>query len=165
MKFKSRKDILFWISILGSLVLFCGTVLSRTVSNGIWTYEFYWTDILMVLLIGLLLWPNFNTEYQLTSTELIYRCGPIRGKIKIERITEIIKGKTLWSGLKPATARNGLIIKYGRYEEIYISPKTNNSFISKILELNDKIIITTSWNTEASNPKVPIIPVIPNQII
>lgn len=47
----------------------------------------------------------------------------IRGKIEIVGIKEIIIGKSLWSGFKPATAKNGLIIKYDKYNEIYISPK------------------------------------------
>ncbi len=96
----------------------------------------------MLLVIGFFMWLNFGTEYELTQTELKYKSGPIRGKIEIERINKIIKGKNLWSGLKPATARNGLIIKYGKYDEIYISPKTNDTFIDKILELNKNIKIT-----------------------
>ena len=73
---------------------------------------------------------------------LIYKSGPIIGKISVDRITEIIKGKTLWAGLKPATSRKGLIVKYDKYNEVYISPKTNESFIKKILELNGQIKIT-----------------------
>ncbi len=56
---------------------------------------------------------------------------------------EVIKGKTLWVGLKPATARKGLIIKYGKFDEIYISPQTNDEFINRLLELNDAIKITS----------------------
>ena len=143
MKFKSRKDILFQILTFGLSGLFIGIVLFQTFSNETVSYEFIWPNILMLLVIGFLLWLNFGTEYELTQTELKYKSGPIRGKIEIERIREIIKGKSLWSGLKPATARNGLIIKYDKYEEIYISPKTNETFIEKILEFNNNIKITT----------------------
>ncbi len=73
---------------------------------------------------------------------LLYKSGPFNGKISIDRITEIVKGKTLWVGFRPATSRKGLIVKYDKYNEIYISPKTNESFIEKILELNGKIKIT-----------------------
>jgi hypothetical protein len=97
-------------------------------------------------MIGLLLWIYFKTEYVLTASKLIYKSGPLRGSIEIHRIREIIKDKTLWSGLKPATARNGLIIKYDKFEEIYISPETNETFIKRILELNDKIKITSKRN-------------------
>ena len=96
----------------------------------------------MIMTIGLLFWIYFGTEYELTKSELIYKSGPIKGKINIEEITEIKKNKTLWSGLKPATSRNGLIIKYRKFEEIYISPETNDIFINKILEINKSIKIT-----------------------
>ncbi|WP_052158386.1 PH domain-containing protein [Lacinutrix jangbogonensis] len=81
----------------------------------------------------------FGTEYEITQSELKYKSGPFHGKIELEQIREIIKGKTMWSGMKPATAKNGLIIKYGKYDEIYISPITNDTFVRKILELNNDI--------------------------
>jgi hypothetical protein len=143
MKFKSRKDILFQLLGFSIIVFFIGIILFRVFSDGIENYNFMWTDIFMLTVAGFLIWLGLGTNYELTQTELKYKSGPIRGKIEIDKIHEIIKGKTLWSGLKPATARNGLIIKYEKYNEIYISPKTNDSFLKKILELNDKIKITT----------------------
>jgi hypothetical protein len=143
MKFKSRKDILFQLLGFSIIVFFIGIILFRVFSDGIENYNFMWTDIFMLTVAGFLIWLGLGTNYELTQTELKYKSGPIRGKIEIDKIHEIIKGKTLWSGLKPATARNGLIIKYEIYNEIYISPKTNDSFLKKILELNDKIKITT----------------------
>ena len=143
MKFKSRKDILFQLLGFSIIVFFFGIILFRVFSDGIENYNFMWTDIFMLTVAGFLIWLGLGTNYELTQTELKYKSGPIRGKIEIDKIHEIIKGKTLWSGLKPATARNGLIIKYEKYNEIYISPKTNDSFMKKILELNDKIKITT----------------------
>jgi hypothetical protein len=143
MKFKSKKDILFQLLGFSIIGFFIGIILFRIFSDGIENYNFIWTDIFMLTVAGFLTWLGLGTNYELTQTELKYKSGPIRGKIEIDKIHEIIKGKTLWSGLKPATARNGLIIKYEKYNEIYISPKTNDSFMKKILELNDKIKITT----------------------
>jgi hypothetical protein len=143
MKFKSKKDILFQLLGFSIIVFFIGIILFRVFYDGIENYNFMWTDIFMLTVAGFLVWLGLGTNYELTQTELKYKSGPIRGKIEINKIHEIIKGKTLWSGLKPATARNGLIIKYEKYNEIYISPKTNDSFVKKILELNDKIKITT----------------------
>ena len=142
MKFTSRKDILFQLIGFSIIGFFIGIILYRIFSNGIENYNFMWTDIIMLAVAGFLIWLGLGTNYELTQTELKYKSGPIRGKIEIDKIHEIIKGKTLWSGLKPATARNGLIIKYEKYNEIYISPKTNDSFVKKILELNGKIKIT-----------------------
>lgn len=142
MKFTSRKDILFQLIGFSIIGFFIGIILYRIFSDGIENYNFMWTDIFMLAVAGFLIWLGLGTNYELTQTDLKYKSGPIRGKIEINKIHEIIKGKTLWSGLKPATARNGLIIKYEKYNEIYISPKTNDSFVKKILELNDKIKIT-----------------------
>jgi hypothetical protein len=143
MKFKSRKDVLFQVLGLGLMGVFIGYVFLRIFSNGYENYIFMWHDILLLAVAGFLMWLGLGTNYQLTQSELEYKCGPIRGKIQIHEIHEIIKGKTLWSGLKPATAKNGLIIKYKKYHEIYISPKTNDSFVKKILELNSAIKITS----------------------
>jgi hypothetical protein len=143
MKFTSRKDILFQLIGFITIGFFIGIILYRIFSDGIENYNFMWTDIFMLAVAGFLIWLGLGTNYELTQTELKYKSGPIRGKIEIDKIHEIIKGKTLWSGLKPATARNGLIVKYEKYNEIYISPKTNESFVKKILELNEKIKITT----------------------
>lgn len=141
MKLKSKKDILFQFLTFGLTYIFITIILYQIFMEK-WTNEFLLTYFIMILTIGFLLWIYFGTEYELTKTELKYKSGPIKGKIKIEEITEITKDKTLWSGLKPATARNGLIIKYRKFEEIYISPETNIVFINKILEINKNIKIT-----------------------
>ena len=141
LKFKSRKDFLFQFSILG-IVGFCsGLIVAEGLATGLdkWNYV---TINMLLLVCGFLLWSYYGTHYELTQKYLKYNCGPIKGKIEINEIREIIKGKTLWVGLKPATARKGLIIKYRKFDEIYISPETNDEFISQLLEINDTIKIT-----------------------
>lgn len=100
--------------------------------------------ILLALLSPLVLifWIYFDTFYKIENNELIYRSGFLRGKIKISTIKEIIIGKTMYSGIKPALAKNGLIIKYNKYEEIYIAPINNNELISDLLKKNPEIKIT-----------------------
>ena len=141
MKIKSRKDILFQFLTFGLSSFFVAIILFQVFLEK-WDNSLIIVYIIMIVTIGLLFWIYFGTEYELTKSELIYKSGPIKGKINIEEITEIKKNKTLWSGLKPATSRNGLIIKYRKFEEIYISPETNDIFINKILEINKSIKIT-----------------------
>ena len=142
MKFDSKKDILFSIIILGVNAFLIGITIVGILNGEMEKYE-YWTLILILAIVGLLFWLYFGTNYELSQEGgLIYRNGPFNGKINTDRITEIIKGKTLWVGFRPATARKGLIIKYDKYNELYISPKTNELFINKILELNNRIKIS-----------------------
>lgn len=57
--------------------------------------------ILLPLMIPLILvlWIYFDTFYRIENKELIYRSGFLRGRIEILNIKEILKGKTLWSGI------------------------------------------------------------------
>ena len=141
MKFKSRKDIFFSIIILGSIAFLSGFSVFGMVFGWIEKADF-WILIPFTAISALLLWIYFGTHYQLIDTELVYRSGPLRGKIKIDQIREIVQGKTLYAGLKPATASKGLIIRYGKYDEIYISPDSNAGFIAEILKRNPQILIS-----------------------
>ncbi|WP_293895374.1 PH domain-containing protein [Flavobacterium sp.] len=135
MNFKSRKDVLFYGIIYGIALFIITMAILEINKNGFERYGI-WTYIFFIAVIGFIIWTLNSTKYVLTNTYLNYQSGFITGKIQIDSIHTIINGKTMWSGLKPATARNGLIIKYNTYDEIYISPKTNETFVSEILKLN-----------------------------
>lgn len=138
MKFTSRKDILFTLLVFGVIMLLVGLTFLQLHQGKEW----HWTNLLVLAVILLLLWIYFDTSYVVTKEYLFYKSGPIRGKINIADIREVEANKTLYVGIKPALARKGLIIKYNQYDEIYISPKTNESFIKKLLELNGEVKVT-----------------------
>lgn len=141
MKFTSKKDPFFSTLILGSVAFLFGFPVLGILFGWLEKSDF-WVAIPFSAIIFLLLWIYFGTNYELTETELLYRSGPLRGRIKIDQIREIKKGKTLYAGLKPATSRKGLIIKYQKFDEIYISPDTNELFIEEIVKRNKNIIIS-----------------------
>lgn len=101
--------------------------------------------ILLPLLSPFILtfWIYFDTSYKIENNTLIYRSGFLKGKIEIQNIKEIIKDKTMWVGLKPALARNGLIIKFNAFDEIYIAPEDNNILTTDLLKLNSKIKVSS----------------------
>ncbi len=94
-----------------------------------------------IFLFALGLWALFHTYYQIHGDKLIYRSGFIHGEIDINNIKEIVKGKTRWVGLKPALATGGIIIKYNRFDDIYLAPKNNEELIEDLLKLNEKIVV------------------------
>lgn len=140
MKFHSRKDTLYNIFVFGTMALLAWIAIEILLMNFDWLNLF--VLVLILLTMVLVLWIYFGTSYELSQNEFSYKSGPLRGKIAINRINEVIKGKTMWAGIKPATAQKGLIIKYDKYNEIYISPKTNELFITELLRLNSKIRIS-----------------------
>ncbi|WP_435314204.1 PH domain-containing protein [Cellulophaga fucicola] len=143
MTFKSRKDSLFK-SVMIAIVALLFFILYLCLLENTKTTDGVISIIITSLVLCLLLWIFFGTSYKLTSTTLSYKSGPIKGNVSIAEIHQIIKGKTLWVGLKPATASKGLIIKYGKYSELYISPETNDGFIKEILKHNSSIEIITA---------------------
>ena len=98
--------------------------------------------LLLFIPLILIFWIYLDTIYTIENNELIYRSGFLRGKIEILNIKEILEGKTMWSGLKPALAGKGLIIKYNNYQEIYIAPESNDEMILDLLKINSKIKIS-----------------------
>ncbi|WP_372753222.1 PH domain-containing protein [Mariniflexile sp.] len=140
MKFSSRKDVLFTLVILTVCSLLLGIVIFDFFKENA-SIKGIFPLVTIVCVVSFLLWLFFDTKYELTETALKYKSGPIQGEIAIASIKEIIKNKTLWVGLKPATAAKGLIVKYNKYDEIYISPRSNDTFIRKIVEINENIKI------------------------
>ncbi len=91
--------------------------------------------------LALIFWLYFDTSYQIKGDHLHYRSGFIRGKIRISTIREIQEGKTLWAGVKPALSSGGIIIKFGKYDEIYLAPESNSELIQDLIEINREISI------------------------
>ncbi|MCP2042837.1 PH domain-containing protein [Pontibacter sp. HSC-36F09] len=89
--------------------------------------------------VTLIAWVYFGTFYWLQDGKLRYKSGPWRGAVEVGSITRIEEGKTSWVGMKPALARNGLVIRYNRFDEIYIAPEHNQEVIADLLLINQNI--------------------------
>ena len=90
---------------------------------------------------GVLIWILLDTKYSIKDNKLFYCSGPIRGSIKIEQIRKVEHWNKWYvtSFLKPALGKDGLIIHYEKYEDIYISPKNKEIFITALREINPTI--------------------------
>ncbi len=142
MKFKSRVDLLHKIIVLGTVLLMLATVIFIWIDNSENIAVNIWATVICLASSTFLISIYTQTNYEIDSEFFHYQSGPIKGKLPIQQIREIDVNRTLWMGtLKPATALKGLIIKYNKYDEIYISPKTNESFVAEILKLNPEVKI------------------------
>lgn len=99
------------------------------------------TIILMSVPTGLLLWAYFNTAYWITNNTLHYKSAFLKGNIPINKITQLLVSKTMWVGLKPALASKGIIVKYNKFDEIYIAPVDNAALCSELIKHNPNIKI------------------------
>ncbi len=90
-----------------------------------------------------MIWIFKTTFYKIENTDLHWKSGPFKDKIDIAKINNIEYHKgiyvpTIW---KPALSHIGLIITYNKYDDIYISPKKQQEFITTLQHLNPNITL------------------------
>lgn len=139
MKFKTRVGTVYILIVVACTTLFGGHLLWYVFYS--WSTVGFIINATVLVVLAILFGSIWKTTYELTDTHLIYKMGFVSGKIEIDRIREIVVGKNMHTGFKPAAALKGLTIKYGKYEDIYISPQTNEAFIAEILKINPDINI------------------------
>lgn len=86
--------------------------------------------------LALFVWLYFDTYYIIENDQLKYKSAFLKGTIDIRKISKVINGKTMWVGIKPALARGGLVLKYNRFDEIYLAPQDKEAFIADLLAVN-----------------------------
>jgi multisubunit Na+/H+ antiporter MnhB subunit len=138
-RFRSKKGFLMIsvVILVSTLLLY---LLFSSLNNTNKDLTVWIPSIVLILAVPFfLLWILLHTYYVLENGELKYVSGPIRGSIKVADIKLVTTNTTLWVGLKPATALNGIIVSYENYNELYISPVNNNRFLKELLKLNPQI--------------------------
>ena len=141
MTFKNRIDYCT-ISLTIVVIIVCLSTIIFAWWGNAQTFGFnLWLTILLLSIIGIIIWTINDTFYSLTEKELKYKSGFLNGVITIDSIKELEVNKTMWVGIKPATAQRGIIVKYNQFDQIYISPEDNELFVTEILKLNSDIKI------------------------
>ena len=99
--------------------------------------------LLLSLVIAMILWTLLDTRYVIKQHFLLYRSGPFRGRIDIEKIQKIkyFSGLYVPVTMKPALDTKGFIITYNTNEDVYVSPINSDIFLSELLKINPKIEI------------------------
>ncbi len=138
MVFKSEKGTFFKLIILLGTFIVLAKMTFKIMSDKIDLKHFI-GDIFFSLLLGYLIWIYFDTKYELTKTELRYKSGLTKGKIKLDKIKTVEIGKYLLKGTRVATSHNGLTLRFNDKNEIYISPENNELFVKQLIKLNNKI--------------------------
>jgi hypothetical protein len=131
-KYSPKKDISF-----GLLFLVCPLML--------WFIFILHPNIyffLFALVITLFfLWIWFGTFYQLDNEYFMYRSGPLKKKIPINKIVKIKQKVRSFYGMRPALAFQYMQIRYDAYDDVFIAPKDEATFLADIIDLNPNISI------------------------
>ncbi len=92
----------------------------------------------LIIIFGFITHMFLKTVYTIEGNKLKIKCGFITYKpIEISEIREITKSSTIISS--PAPSFDRIEIKYGKFEEIIISPKNKFEFAKYLTSLNPNI--------------------------
>ncbi|MDY8135377.1 PH domain-containing protein [Aquimarina sp. 2201CG5-10] len=123
-------------------LLFFIPVTFGVISNGI-NKEFYIITGILVPSYSFILFLFFKTNYSVENNTLIIKCGFLFKKnIDINTIKTIKKTTSLLSS--PAPSFDRIEIKYGKYDEIIISPRNKITFVKDLTSINPNIEIDIS---------------------
>jgi len=97
--------------------------------------------IILGSVIAMILWTLLDTRYVIKRHFLLYRSGPFRGRIDIQKIKKIkyFSGLYVPVTMKPALDTEGFIITYNNVEDVYVSPVHREIFLTELLKINPGI--------------------------
>lgn len=131
MRMKSKIDAVTYIIFLSTIALVVVPLFA--VPTPIVAHVVIWPPLLFMIDI------LFTTDYAIVGDMLIVRCGHlIKWRVPIMKITTVCATHTLLSA--PALSVDRLALKYGRFDEIVISPRDKVQFVEKLQQVNDKIV-------------------------
>lgn len=94
----------------------------------------------LVIVFGFIVYMLFKTEYIIEKNQLKIRMRPFSYKsVDINKMKDISKTRSVLSS--PAASFDRIKIKYGKYEEVIISPKDKSNFIADLTSINPNIKI------------------------
>tara|TARA_B110000503_G_scaffold138180_1_gene223849 strand:- start:571 stop:1017 length:447 start_codon:yes stop_codon:yes gene_type:complete len=123
-------------------VVFFSPLILNLVNDGI-TMNMILIGLFLILIFGLITHMFFKTEYTIEENTIEentinIKCGFFTYKpIAIKDIKEISKSSNIISS--PAASFDRIEIKYGKFEELIISPKNKFEFAEHLTKLNPKI--------------------------
>jgi len=89
--------------------------------------------------IGLILHMFCNTSYKIEKEKLHIKCGFFKyNPVNIREMKKVSKSSNIISS--PAASFDRIEIKYGKFEELIISPKHKTKFVEDLQKINPEII-------------------------
>ncbi len=119
------------------LIIFFCTPIFNFIKSGI-SFDLVLISSFLIIVFGFVVHIFFGTAYIIEGNKLKVRCGfKSYPPIVINEIKEIRKTNNMISA--PAASFDRIAIKYGKFEEIIISPKNKFEFVKHLADINPSI--------------------------
>lgn len=96
--------------------------------------------VIVALTLLLPLWLVLDTNYTLTTDELLIRSGPFRWRIALGDVREVSPSHSWISS--PALSLDRLRIRYGTDRSILVSPREKQRFIDALRQRCPSVLVT-----------------------
>ena len=121
-------------------IVFFGPLVPILIADG-FTINMILTILFLIIIFGFILHMFFKTIYIIEENKLKIKCGFFSYKsIEINDMREIAKSTNIISS--PAASFDRIEIKYGKFDEVIISPKNKFEFAKDLVKINSKIVNT-----------------------
>ena len=119
-------------------MVFFGPLIPNYINDGFNSNMFLMT-LALIILFGLILHMFFNTTYKIQNEKLYIKCGFIKYRpVNIGEMKKVSKSSNIISS--PAASFDRIEIRYGKFDELIISPKHKTKFVEDLQKINPKII-------------------------
>jgi len=122
----------------GAIIVVIISLLLIGVGVSVWSKD-YIAPVPLFAVVAYFAWAWFGTNYIIEDNKLMYRSALLRGSVKIDTIFENVKNKHQYSGIKAVLSTKGLLIKYNKWDDVYVSPEDAEGFIAKLKAINPNI--------------------------
>ena len=93
----------------------------------------------LIILFGFVLHMFLNTTYKIEKGKLYIKCGFFNyNPVNIGEMKKVSKSSNIISS--PAASFDRIEIRYGKFEELIISPKHKTKFVEDLQKINPEII-------------------------
>jgi predicted ABC-type exoprotein transport system permease subunit len=133
MKFFPKRDIWLSIVIWSCIIILFVAGLTPLFQEGAGIVGGTLILLFCFVIAGFIAWLWIETYYILNEDVLFVRMGPITKSIPVSSITKVKSTKS-WIA-SAATSSQRILIHYGRYDEIYISPLNEELFVAELKKL------------------------------
>ena len=107
--------------------------------NNSFNSSMFLMTLALIILFGLILHMFFNTTYKIEKEKLHIKCGFFKyNPVNIREMKKVSKSSYIISST--AASFDRIEIKYGKFEELIISPKHKTKFVEDLQKINPEII-------------------------
>ena len=119
-------------------VVFFGPLIPNYIDEGFNSNMFLMT-LALIILFGFVLHMFLNTTYKIEKGKLYIKCGFFNyNPVNIGEMKKVSKSSNIISS--PAASFDRIEIRYGKFEELIISPKHKTKFVEDLQKINPEII-------------------------